>query len=275
MLTGDDVPIREPLLNGQVFGQDSVVNAVYQGKIYWFWGDTNRPDYPLGNFHVPGAISELPGQRRARARGRRQLELLRRRPAASPGPRPRCPAKARPGSRAWSSSRIGDGASGCSPSTPRSARCSRSTSAGSREFNPQTQRFEKVAQFPAAAAYRGEYPDGHPFLYQDHGVEYVYYANPYPLIRVPADPEQLKTDRVLRGVYVPEARHRLAQQQFDRGPDGVLRYGWKTNTQLVRQEQQDQADRRPPDQARGVAPELARHRLRQGGGGPWRVGLLE
>ena len=51
----------EPLLNGQVFGSDSVVNAVYRGKLYWFWGDTNRPAYPLGNFHVPGATSELPG----------------------------------------------------------------------------------------------------------------------------------------------------------------------------------------------------------------------
>ena len=61
-LTGDPIPIREPLLNGRVFGQDSVVNAEYRGKIFWFWGDTNRPDYPLGNFHVPGATSELPGR---------------------------------------------------------------------------------------------------------------------------------------------------------------------------------------------------------------------
>ena len=38
------------------------MNAVFQGKIYWFWGDTNRPDYPLGNFHVPGAVSLLPGR---------------------------------------------------------------------------------------------------------------------------------------------------------------------------------------------------------------------
>ena len=45
-----------------MFGQDSVVNTVYHGKIHWFWGDTNRPDYPLGNFHVPGATSDLPGQ---------------------------------------------------------------------------------------------------------------------------------------------------------------------------------------------------------------------
>jgi len=60
VLTGHDVPIRRPLLNGLVFGQDSVLNTVYRGKIYWFWGDTNRPGYPLGNFHTPGATSLLP-----------------------------------------------------------------------------------------------------------------------------------------------------------------------------------------------------------------------
>ncbi len=29
------------------------MNTVYRGKVYWFWGDTNRPAYPLGNFNVP------------------------------------------------------------------------------------------------------------------------------------------------------------------------------------------------------------------------------
>ena len=60
VLTGQPVPIKQPLLNAQVFGSDSVVNAVYRGRIYWFWGDTNRPGYPLGNFQVPGATSRLP-----------------------------------------------------------------------------------------------------------------------------------------------------------------------------------------------------------------------
>src|SRR5262249_29881286 len=55
-------PLKEPVLNGLVFGSDSVVNVVYRGKVYWFWGDTNRPSYPLGNFQVPGATSELPGK---------------------------------------------------------------------------------------------------------------------------------------------------------------------------------------------------------------------
>src|SRR5437870_1633686 len=60
VLVGRATPLKEPALNGQVLGSDSVVNAVYHGKVYWFWGDTNRPSYPLGNFHVPGGTSEMP-----------------------------------------------------------------------------------------------------------------------------------------------------------------------------------------------------------------------
>src|SRR6266404_2223256 len=60
VLTGRKVPLKEPLLNGQVHGSDSVLNGIYRGRIYWFWGDTNRPSYPLGNFDVTGATSELP-----------------------------------------------------------------------------------------------------------------------------------------------------------------------------------------------------------------------
>ncbi|MDB5340799.1 MAG: hypothetical protein JWN70_6418, partial [Planctomycetaceae bacterium] len=48
LLLGEKPPISEPVLNAQVIGSDSVVNALYLGRLYWFWGDTNRPSYPLG-----------------------------------------------------------------------------------------------------------------------------------------------------------------------------------------------------------------------------------
>ena len=60
VLAGQPVPLREPLLNAQVAGQDSVQCATYRGKLFWLWGDTNRMRYPLGQFGTAGATSELP-----------------------------------------------------------------------------------------------------------------------------------------------------------------------------------------------------------------------
>jgi hypothetical protein len=61
VLLGEKVPIKNPLINGLVSGQDSVMAIPYRGKIYWFYGDTNRPAYPLGQFATSGATSEMPG----------------------------------------------------------------------------------------------------------------------------------------------------------------------------------------------------------------------
>ena len=35
-------------------------NAIYRGKLYWFYGDTDRLSYALGNFAMSGATTELP-----------------------------------------------------------------------------------------------------------------------------------------------------------------------------------------------------------------------
>ncbi len=42
-----------------VTGQDSVMVAPYQGKLFWFWGDTNLIQRPLGIFAVTGATSDM------------------------------------------------------------------------------------------------------------------------------------------------------------------------------------------------------------------------
>ncbi len=238
VLTGDQVPIREPLLNGQVVGQDSVLNAVYQGKVHWFWGDTNRPDYPLGNFHVPGATSELPGHGGLEPETGVNLTYLvddkgfARPTAPLPGEGP-----------TWLSGLVvlkdQDARERMFAVYAKIRRQLEVYQRGLVEFDPRTQRFNKVVQFPESSKFAGEHPDGHPFLYQDHGVEYVYYATPFPLIRIPAKPELL-TQPVNCEAYSSLVRGtRSSQQQFDRSPDGGLRYGWKPNTQLLRQDQQD------------------------------------
>ncbi|HEX42225.1 MAG TPA: hypothetical protein ENN81_09215, partial [Phycisphaerales bacterium] len=62
ILTGTPTPLKNPVINGLVMGQDSVFTVVYGGRLYWFWGDTARPSYPLGHFAMSGAVSQLPSK---------------------------------------------------------------------------------------------------------------------------------------------------------------------------------------------------------------------
>ncbi len=42
-----------------VIGSDTVQTATYKGKLFWLWGDTNLPQYPLGVFNTPVATTSL------------------------------------------------------------------------------------------------------------------------------------------------------------------------------------------------------------------------
>jgi hypothetical protein len=46
-------------LRGLVMMQDAVSTAVHRGKLFWLWGNTDRPGHPLGNFFGSGATTEL------------------------------------------------------------------------------------------------------------------------------------------------------------------------------------------------------------------------
>src|SRR4051794_5093287 len=59
VLLGKKPPIDQPLLNAQVTGQDGTLNVIFNNKLYWFYGDTNKLGYPLGNFSMTGATTDL------------------------------------------------------------------------------------------------------------------------------------------------------------------------------------------------------------------------
>lgn len=42
-----------------ILGSDSIQNAVHKGKMFWAWGDTIVPNYPLGLFHMTSATTEI------------------------------------------------------------------------------------------------------------------------------------------------------------------------------------------------------------------------
>jgi hypothetical protein len=230
VLTGQRVPIREPVLNGRVFGSDSVVNAVYKGKIHWFWGDTNRPAYPLGNFQVPGATSRLPADGGLDPETGIDLryfvddkgfarEMV---PIAGEGPTwifGLVVLRDRAGRERMFASYLK-----VRPPLEVYAR-------GLAEFNDDKQRFEKVADFAMDAPI---HPGGHPFLKSADGIDYVYFADPYPLTRVRADPDSLKRLAEYEAFTCLKAGSRLNKPELDRDGDGKLRWGWKKDTPPLR-----------------------------------------
>jgi glutamyl/glutaminyl-tRNA synthetase len=229
VLLGRPVPLRAPVLNGQVLGSDSVVNAVYRGKVYWFWGDTNRPAYPLGNYHVPGATSALPKDGGLDPEVGIDLRYFvddkgfARPTAQMSGEGP-----------TWITGLVvlpdQAGREQMFAAYAKIRNVLEVYERGLAEFKDEKQRFEKVTTFaPDAPAY----PGGHPFRRTVDGVEYVYFATPYPLVRVRADPEHLKRLKDYEAFTCLQAGSRLDKPQLDRGPDGALRYGWKKDTPAV------------------------------------------
>ena len=225
-------------MNGQVLGQDSVCSAVFEGKIHWFWGDTNRPGYPLGNFHTPGATSNLPGRGGLDpARGVNLSYLVDKNGFA----RPACEM---PGAGpTWLTGLVvlGDrqGKERMFANYAKIRPPLELYERGLVEFDSRSQTFQKRAVFPVAlAAYTGEHPGGHPFIHRDGNIDYIYYCSPYPLVRVPTDPDSLANPKTWEAFTCLVPGTRFSERKIDRTSDGRLRYSWKKETQLVSQEQQ-------------------------------------
>jgi hypothetical protein len=234
-LVGEKVATREPLLNAQVFGSDSVVNAVYRGKLYWFWGDTTRPAYPLGNFNVPGATSRLPADGGLDPAAGVDLNYFvddkgfAKATCPMPGPGP-----------TWISGLVTlpdrDGRERLYAAYVKVRGQLDVYQHGLAVFDDDKQQFEKFAQFDEGAPV---YPGGHPFKRKVDGVEYVFFASPYPLVRVRADAEHLKDLTKYESFTPLKEGSRLDKVRLDRDAGGALRYGWKKDTPPLSPKDQD------------------------------------
>ena len=226
VLLGEKVPIQEPLLNGQVSGSDSVENAVYRGKAYWFWGDTNRPSYPLGNFDVPGATSNLPADGGLDpAEGIDLTYFVDKdgfaRPTAKlPGKGP-----------TWIDGLVviqdKDGRERMFARYVKIEPPLRVYEQGLVEFDDETKQFEKVATFDLRAPL---IPTGHPFLSTDEGAQYVYFAKPYPYVRVPATAEALADLSQYEAYTCFAAGGTREKHEIDCDGEDRLRFAWRRNT---------------------------------------------
>lgn len=229
LLVGAGAPLAQPLLNGEVLGSDSVAQAVYQGRIYWFWGDTNRPGYPLGNFHATGATSRLPAEGGLDPSIGVDLDYFvgedgfARAMAPTPGQGP-----------TWISGPVVlSDRSGRQRMYAGYAKIRNQLEVYRRGlcvFDDGKQQFVPLVVFPEGAPL---YPAGHPLRYVDNGVDHVYFAAPVPLVRVAADADGLADVSRYEAMSCLRPGSNLEAPQIDRDEKGRVRFGWKRDTPPV------------------------------------------
>ncbi len=216
-------PTEHPLLNAGVLGSDSVLTAVFQGKIRWFWGDTNRLNYPLGNFHTPGAVSMLPDRGGLDPSVGVNLDYL-----ADPDGFAAATARLPGDGPTWLFGLVAlrdrAGAEHLYASYSKIKPPLDAYERGLVEFNPAEGVFEKRAGWPMG---RDWYPDEHPFLRRQRGRDDVYFPTPFPLTRVTADLEHLKDLASYESFTCLAAGSTLKHPRIERDDHGNAVFAWK------------------------------------------------
>ncbi|MBI1311567.1 hypothetical protein GC176_09695 [bacterium] len=236
VLLGGEVPIQQSVLNAKVLGQDSVMNAVFRGRLYWFWGDTNRPKYPLGNFHSPGATSDLPEKGGLDPNVGVNLSYFvapdgfAKETCRMPGAGP-----------TWIDGlTVVPDANGRERMFARYVKIKPPLSVYERglcEFDADAQQFEQRRklsedEFPQSGA--------HTFRYSEDGVDYVYLAAPYPLVRVRATAEAFVDPGQYESWSYFKSGSTADSYELDRDASSrQLVWGWKRGT-LVPSQQLEQ-----------------------------------
>lgn len=231
VLLGMETPLEKPLLSGRVMGQDSALAVVHNGKIHWFWGDTSRPEHPLGNFKASGATALLPEDGGLDPSVGVNYEYLVGEDGFSRG----VVDVEEEGATWLGGIFVIEDEDGVERLV---GRCSRMKSLGEElerfmvVWNDERQVFERHAPLPLDVPLA---PGGHAFHHVDNDTEYVYFANPYPTIRVPARWDAIMDPAAYEGFtcLAPGSRLDTDDPTIDRGADGEVVWDWKADTPPV------------------------------------------
>ncbi|HVV73109.1 MAG TPA: hypothetical protein VHI52_16670 [Verrucomicrobiae bacterium] len=236
MLLGRKAPVAEPLLNGGVTGQDGILTAVYRGKLYWFYGDTSRLSYGLGNFAMSGATTELPD------RIDPSVGVNLRYFVGEDGfSRPMAPMKGEgvvwlsgllvlpdeSGEErmiAWYQRRRGLGAV---------------LENGFVEYNDQKNVFEKLKTVPTEPAL---VPQGYPFR-GTNDPDHIYFTTPYPALRVRAEWRSCLELDSYEGFTCLKPGGRYSSKDpvpLERDSAGKLIWAWKRDTPPLKPQEQEE-----------------------------------
>lgn len=220
-------PIAEPLLNAEVTGQDSVLTALYRGKVYWFHGDTGRLSYALGNFATSGATTDAP--EKIDPEVGINLTYFTAKDGFS---RPMAPMKGE--GVVWLSGVVvlpdESGRERMLAYFQRRRGLGAVLENGFVEYDDEGERFKKVQ---TVALDPPIVPTGHPFRVERDGTDYVYFTAPYPALRVKADRASYSDLASYEGYTCLKPGTRFGGKdsvELDRDADGRLVWAWKKDT---------------------------------------------
>ena len=222
---GDEVPIQEPLLNAGVLGQDSVQCVTHRGRRLWFWGDTNLAGYPLGVFHMTGAVVETAGDDpRDPSRGLNLHYFTDEKGIAKAV----APIRGDGPTWLWGFASIGDGDDAelyarfdkikAPLSVYRSGLC---------KWDDAAEVFREFKEVPLDSPL---FLNGHTRIEESDGRRYVVFGDPFPLSRVEATPDALADPSRYEGYTCLVAGSRLNEGRIERDGEGKPVYGWKRDT---------------------------------------------
>lgn len=229
VLAGRSVPLKEPLLAALLTGCDSVLNAVYGGRLFWVWGDTKQISYPLGNFHVTAATSELPASGGLDPAVGIELQYF-----TTPQGEVRSMARMPGDGPTWITALAvfpnEDGGERLFAWYVKVKSPLKVYARGLAEFDARSGEFRHVCDIPLD---HPVIPDGHPLLFEEQNERWLCFGNPFPFVRVryaPNAPQQL--DRyeaftcLLPGTKLEEGR-------IARDDHGRVAWSWQPATPPV------------------------------------------
>ncbi len=237
VLTNTPFPTSQPLLNAQVMGQDSVHCHPYRGKLFWLWGDTGKPSYPLGNFKTTSALSDLPGKGGLDPSVGVNFHYF----TGDDGfVREMVPLKEQ--GLVWCDGlfTIPDekGEQRLVAHYLRLKDMGTPLEHGLVVFDEAKQQFERLVKFDFDSPLRAGW--GHALRHKVNGVEYVYFASPYPTLRVRADWASIQDARQYEAFtcLAKGARYDKANLKLERTASKQLMYAWKPDTGRVGPDEQ-------------------------------------
>jgi len=255
VLLGLPAPLREPLLNAQVMGTDGASTAVYHGKLFWFFGDTNGVNKWILECAV--ATSELPGKGGLDPSRGVNLSFFVDNKGCSKPMFPFAEGK----ELVWTDGPMAlpdpSGVERLVMRYDRGAGLGKPKPAerGLAIFRDDRQVFEKLGRWDVDAPL---YPAHTAFRVRVKGEEYFYFAGgPAPDIRVQGPVARGDRSRRLRGIHAGPAG--IPHAELARDSQGKLEYAWKRNTAILNDRQRDDliaAKKMKPEEAQLAAVDI-------------------